>query len=195
MEEFVASWRRRLARIRDEATRLQPGTYLEVRYEHLIENPAEIMRSVGGFLGLDSAEPWLEACAERIRSRPAANTDDEIFKRLGPQDLEALNTEGDVDYLLLDADSDDAAVRKLVDHAQSRFGREEADDGIRAALSVIALDPWGTKRSETRRAMCLLVRCLRLCDDTEGALRWMKLGRDRFPLDPCFAVETENSAA
>ncbi len=62
LEEFVALWYWRFQRIRDEASRLLPGSYLEVRFEDLIARPAELLKQVADHVGLAADPNWL-ACA------------------------------------------------------------------------------------------------------------------------------------
>lgn len=64
--EFVALWYRRFRRIRDEAKRLQPGTYLEVRFEDLAENPEDSLLKVCRFVGLKASDNWLSAAKAKI---------------------------------------------------------------------------------------------------------------------------------
>jgi hypothetical protein len=72
--DFLDLWYWRLLRIRNEATRLAPGTYLEVRFEDLIERPADTLRGIASFVDLPSPDDWLTGATalidpRRIRSR------------------------------------------------------------------------------------------------------------------------------
>ena len=62
-------WRARLRRISDEATRLRPGTYCEVRYEDLLSDPAQVLTTVAKTLEVECSSSWLESAARIIKPR------------------------------------------------------------------------------------------------------------------------------
>jgi hypothetical protein len=79
LHEYAELWCRRLRRIQDEATRLTPGSYLEVRFEALIADPAMTTRALADFLGLDPWSGWIDEASRvvdlpRIRSRRTADS-------------------------------------------------------------------------------------------------------------------------
>ncbi len=67
--EFGALWCRRLRRIRDEAQRLASDSYMEMRFEDLIENPLPALARLCRLLGLEAPEEWLEAACARVDPR------------------------------------------------------------------------------------------------------------------------------
>ena len=90
--DFIALWYRRLRRIRDEAQRLAPGSYLEVRFEDLVEKPRPTLLQLSRFVGLDAPEEWLRDAISRIdlewaRSR---KTSDELEASLEPSQHQLL---------------------------------------------------------------------------------------------------------
>jgi hypothetical protein len=64
--DYLDLWARRLRRIRDEATRLNAGTYLEVRYEDLCRTPARVLDATATFVGLEAYPGWVNAAAALI---------------------------------------------------------------------------------------------------------------------------------
>jgi hypothetical protein len=71
LEECALLWERRVRRIRDEASRLRPGTYQELRFEELTESPRASLDGVCTFVGLTTGPSWLaEAAAIVDPGRP-----------------------------------------------------------------------------------------------------------------------------
>jgi hypothetical protein len=73
---FADLWERRLRRIRNEAGRLRAGSFLEVRFEHLLARPRETLREICAFTGLAAAADWeagaaLQVDPARVASRRA----------------------------------------------------------------------------------------------------------------------------
>lgn len=64
--DFVELWYLRLSRIRDEATRLRPGSYLEVRFEDLIERPQRVLQEIAGFVDVPVTSTWLNEAADLV---------------------------------------------------------------------------------------------------------------------------------
>jgi len=56
---FADLWYHRLIRIRDEASRLKSGTYIELRHEDVLRAPDAELRRLAEFTGLRSDETWL----------------------------------------------------------------------------------------------------------------------------------------
>jgi hypothetical protein len=65
-EAYLEMWARRLMRIRDEATRLRPGSYLELRFEELCERPQDVLRLIAAFVELDAPSRWLATAGAMI---------------------------------------------------------------------------------------------------------------------------------
>ncbi|MGH6692654.1 MAG: sulfotransferase family protein, partial [Gammaproteobacteria bacterium] len=63
---FATLWERRLRRIRDEASRLRPGSLIELRFEALLDRPEETLRTLARFLGLEAPGAWLDRAAARV---------------------------------------------------------------------------------------------------------------------------------
>lgn len=59
MSHFANLWHDRLVRIRDEATRLQPGSYLEVRHEAVLAKPELELTRIAEFAKLSEDPSWL----------------------------------------------------------------------------------------------------------------------------------------
>jgi len=78
--EFATLWCRRLQRIRNEVTRLRPGTYLEVRFEDLVEKPKRTLLNVCRFVDLRAPDEWLsDATALIDRKRVDRKRPDQII--------------------------------------------------------------------------------------------------------------------
>ena len=66
LSQFLWYWSRRVARIRDEATRIPSGNYIEVSYENLVANPTEVLTHLADYAGVDPIETWLEGFSRRV---------------------------------------------------------------------------------------------------------------------------------
>jgi LPS sulfotransferase NodH len=73
LKAFVDLWYLRLMRTWDEAKRLRPGTYLEIRYETLVRDPVAVLESIRAFLALDAAPSWIEQATDLIDPRRFGN--------------------------------------------------------------------------------------------------------------------------
>jgi len=89
-DRYVASWRRRMQRIRAESRRLHPGSYLEIRYERLTSEPHGVLRDVATHLDLAATDEWLTGCARLIRLRKPAEVTRAMLRDLTRDDIEAL---------------------------------------------------------------------------------------------------------
>lgn len=142
-DAFVGSWQRRLGRIRREAGDLRPGSYLEVRYERLVEAPVMVAGEVATHLALDADAAWLERCSSMVRPRPRIEAlVPEAFRLLTVEQLRAMNDVGGVPLLAFPPDADaghlEAALRQAA----------PGDEGLGVALAVLA-----TRTAETRSAL------------------------------------------
>lgn len=82
-EDFFELWRRRLLRIRDEATRLPGGQYMEIGYDELLTAPKAVLDRVSSFLGLPPRPGWIaEAAAQVQPGNRRKNVDDEAYLSL-----------------------------------------------------------------------------------------------------------------
>lgn len=149
-EAFVSSWERRLARIRREAAGLHPGSYLEVRYEQLVEGPAAVVRVIASHLSLEPTDAWLAACSSLVRPRPGVSGDAGSLRALSVAQLRALNDVGGVSCLVFPPD----APIGLLDASL----REPHDSGsaVRVALSTLATRTAEAHSDLAERALDLL---------------------------------------
>ncbi|MEQ8716965.1 MAG: sulfotransferase [Acidimicrobiales bacterium] len=96
MSHFADLWHDRLVRARDEATRLSPGSYLEVRHEAVIADPASELARIAQFAGLANDPSWLARVPTFVdprrglgRVRPV-----EVLKDFGPRPMRLLSELG-----------------------------------------------------------------------------------------------------
>ena len=66
--DFQLLWERRLRRIRDEAARLEQGTYSEFRFEDLVKQPMHELAAICRFVGLSTTDHWLASASSLIES-------------------------------------------------------------------------------------------------------------------------------
>lgn len=97
LSSFVASWRRRMVTIRAQAEKLVPGSYLEVRYEDLLRQPADVLLRVADHLDLQPDVAWVERGAALVRTRPRRNVDAGALAGLSGPDLEMLHEVGGIE--------------------------------------------------------------------------------------------------
>ena len=69
----------------DALAALPPGTWLPLRYENLLRDPATTLTALAGFIGIDAPRPWLTAAAEMVDPARAG-----AAARLGPAVLAPL---------------------------------------------------------------------------------------------------------
>jgi len=129
---YVGSWARRLTKIRTEAARLRPGSYLEVRYEQLIEGPTVVLGEIADWLGLEPSDTWLGRAAGLVRPGPGRSRRADAFRTLTAQHLRALNEAGGVSFLAFPPD----AAFEALDAALRDTG--DGNGTVRVALSVLA---------------------------------------------------------
>lgn len=95
LDDFFQLWRRRVERIRDEATRLAPGTFLELDYNQLLEDPEGTLKQVCEFVQLDVDADWLRtATAEYDPSNAAKNKTSKEYATLTREHGETLERLG-----------------------------------------------------------------------------------------------------
>ncbi len=66
---YAALWERRLSRIRDEASRVAPGTVLELRFEALVDDPGAVLRQICAFVDLPAPDGWLGSASALVDPR------------------------------------------------------------------------------------------------------------------------------
>ena len=64
--DYIALWYWRLLRIRNEAKRLRRGSYLEVKFEDMIERPAATLKKIAAFVKIPIPKNWLNTVADII---------------------------------------------------------------------------------------------------------------------------------
>jgi hypothetical protein len=64
--QFIRYWSRRVTRIRDEATRIPSGQYLEVSFEDLVSNPNQVLAGLADYAGVDPLQSWLEGFSSNV---------------------------------------------------------------------------------------------------------------------------------
>lgn len=154
---FVASWRRRMTRIRQEGERLSPGSYLEVRYEDLRKDPCSVLRTVADHLALPSSESWLPQAAGLVEPRANSNPiTSECLRGLSLEDLQALAQVGRAGSPFLPWSSS----RETLDLAM-RGARERLDlPGTAAEATPILVGVLATEASQSDPGLRLEVLTL-----------------------------------
>ncbi len=69
---YADLWAARLQRSRDEAQRLSPGSYMELRYEDLVRSPRDALARVAQFAELSDPTDWLDSAAAMVDPARAA---------------------------------------------------------------------------------------------------------------------------
>jgi hypothetical protein len=105
---FGQLWRARLRRISDEATRLKPGSYCEVRYEDLLADPTHTLRVVADALAIECSPKWLASASRLIRPGNVRKVDNrEVYRELSDAVRDTLVEYG---YCQLPPDGEGAAA-------------------------------------------------------------------------------------
>jgi len=96
LKSYVDLWYYRLLRTRVAAERLAPGSYMEVRFEDLVSDPAACLREIAGFAGLAPEAGWLEQAAGMVDRNRLANQPPpgDILARFAPRHLQLLDELG-----------------------------------------------------------------------------------------------------
>jgi hypothetical protein len=157
LSAYVASWRRRMATIRQESAALRRGSYLEVRYETLVAEPPRVLRAVAAHLGLEITDSWLDHCSRLVRPRPATEPiTAEMFRELTLDDLEALNDVGGVAFLLFPPDADLDLLEAALSREEATLRQLDCGDPVRVAIGVLATRTAARNGDLRRRALALL---------------------------------------
>lgn len=95
MQAFADLWYHRLVRTRDEASRLRPGTYLEIRHEDIIHAPAKEIGKLAEFVGLRQDAAWIESVGSFIESKRVAKSRPiEVLEHFNDRQLRLLDELG-----------------------------------------------------------------------------------------------------
>ena len=173
LEAYVASWCRRMRRIRDEASRLRPGSYLEVRYEDLQDAPRETLLRVADWMALPPSDSWLGAASAMVRPRSGASGSAlGLLRRLDPDELLYLNAQGRRPELRIPHDADAASLSPVLRSGQDAATRGDHAEAARAALSLLATERARADPEQARAAVDLLVPALSRDGEDEAARRW-----------------------
>jgi hypothetical protein len=65
---YLNLWESRISRIADEATRLRPGSYIELKYEDLVTHTSTALEQVCAFTRLPVDGRWIAASAQLVKS-------------------------------------------------------------------------------------------------------------------------------
>jgi len=91
LQNYVTRWYKSLVRIRDESKRLDNGSYMEVRFEDLLQNPREMLEEVAAFLCLKQPSAWITQAIDTIDfsklNRPMRH---DMIDTLGDNELKLL---------------------------------------------------------------------------------------------------------
>src|SRR5262249_52482069 len=60
LEDYIALWDLRLRRILDDAKRLVPSSYFEIRYEDILNNSRASVARLAEFLNVSCPQKWLD---------------------------------------------------------------------------------------------------------------------------------------
>jgi hypothetical protein len=71
---YLELWESRIRRIADEATRLREGTYIEVKYEDLVQDVKGALSRLCAFAGLPCEDEWMTVATTMINSSPHSRT-------------------------------------------------------------------------------------------------------------------------
>jgi hypothetical protein len=177
LRAYVGSWRRRMARIREEATMLKNDTYLEVRYETLIVEPATVLKAVATHLELELDQAWLDHCSKLVRPRVVSGqVSIEVLRDFTLEDLKALNEVGCVPFFLFPPDAGVGWLQSALEKAVAKPRDAGAGDAIQVAIGVLATHA-GTEVPYLRsRALTLLREIVTLRGDDPR--RWLVLMRE-----------------
>lgn len=96
LEAFVSLWYRRMLRLQDEATRLAPGSYLEIRLEELVARPEVTLQRIREFALLPPAKGWIEDAAALVDpARVVPRQRQEVLRHFGDAERALLRELGD----------------------------------------------------------------------------------------------------
>lgn len=158
LDKFVASWSRRVSRIRDESRRLKPGSYLEVEYEALLREPAKSLTEIAKFLGADAAEDWLNSCAARMNESKASYSPTILeLAALSIESLRALHPLPLAKQLVA------RQTPQPLEVAQAWLDSGKAESAAFLVLSWLSESTGTSPDNEVSRAKSLLRRALKTC--------------------------------
>lgn len=178
LERYVASWRRRLNRIRNEAGRLRERSYLEIRYEDLLAAPQPELSGICSFLELAAPADWLNSCAGLIEHRGSpAHPDAELLRRLEAEDLLALNQHRSghtCPILQLSPDLSRESLVALAEAAEDDLNGGREERAFDVALQMMTTINCHRDRSLLALAHQLAIRASRQRGDLQLHRRWLQ---------------------
>ncbi|MDO6746273.1 sulfotransferase family protein [Gilvimarinus sp. 1_MG-2023] len=135
LKAYVSSWRRRIERIRNEATRIPPELYLECSYDQLLADPITVLTNIANFSQLNLDNNWLSTSMDMIRPvRGNVYTPAQHLASLGPTNLQAIAMEkyGMRHFLALNSLEDATAL------LQSLNNNTDSEERLHSAISIFA---------------------------------------------------------
>jgi len=153
--DFVATWRRRLDRIRAEAAGLRPDTYFEVRYEHLLDDPRRAISDVARFMGVDTDPAWLDEVSHIPRPRNR-EVDASVLPMLSLADLRRLSELGEGRHLMLAPDGDAHLAQDQLREGDEAMIAGDADRAMLVGLSILATAAAGSDAGLRAGAIALV---------------------------------------
>lgn len=93
LNRHIEAWCRRMRRIRNESTRLQKGTYLEIRYEALLTDPIATLKTVENYLDIDLgiSQEYVESTINKDNLKVRNLSDDQLVS-LSDTDIDLLKS-------------------------------------------------------------------------------------------------------
>jgi hypothetical protein len=93
--DYIRFWERSIRRISDESSRLQKNTYIEVRYEDLLDEPTTNIARILKFLEVKTFEDWIDSATLRIhRGKTDKVRSALLFKKMTLTSKDTLNRYG-----------------------------------------------------------------------------------------------------
>ena len=171
---------RRVARIRDEATRIPAKHYTEVRYEDLLLNPEKTLRRLAHFVDTPDLASWIHDFVTTIRPErnPTSYAMGDLFK-LHPIKLRQIND------LYPDKHFHTVASNRVLARCLKK-ARQALSDGDAAQSNLLCLGALSSKLwklDDLLLAQCnlSLIQGLIERNDIDTARHWLNFGRNRFP--------------
>lgn len=78
IELCAIQWKNCVEAVLQSAEDLNDATYLEVRYEDLVEEPYKKLRQIGDFLGIENIKPWINFAEEKYYNESISKWKNEL---------------------------------------------------------------------------------------------------------------------
>lgn len=176
LQDFISSWRRRVNRIRDEAGRLRAHSYLELSYEHLVENSARELTRLAEFLDIDAGTDWIDHCLSLVlEESQRAPLNEQLKRRLAPHDLILLNEFGSKKDFPLAVNATLVEVLDLLESGLDAFSRNDDAEALSSAFGALATTIGQADKKIRDAAIELVCECLSRMGDAKSAVSWERL--------------------